>query len=513
MSTRSTVSSDMAKSHNTTTRKTEASKSKKARKVLAPRAVIFFTLLFCLSAVIGWAGAGAVDLLNALNSLDGEEGSGGFLPGLIDFGNLPERINVLVIGCDNRPGEQRARSDVLMLAGLDRKTGRVAVISIPRDTRVDVPGCGYNKINAAYAVGGAKLSCRVVEKLLDVKIPYYVVMDFNGFKGIIDTLGGVTLDVEQRMYYPEEDINLYPGVQRLNGSDALAYVRFRHYLRGDIDRIEKQKKFLLALADEVLEFKTVTRLPKLIPQIQNCVQTNFTSGEMLALARYAPKLNAQEMVLTTLPGDFLELEQGSYWQAKEHMAKGLLDRLLQPGAEVPKWQMATIDKRPKVETKETKDGQEATEQNLTGDSTGENTTGDSLNDSNFEQDAVEDNQGTNSKPTNNSDQSSNADSPKDNEGKIDEDTLDDNDGSNNKEGSSDKDSNLDNLKDNTIENSKTDISNDADSTSDDHSSNNSSSGKDINGDSSMDKNSEDNTSTTNSETGGLDGSNTNDMGA
>jgi LCP family protein required for cell wall assembly len=174
-------------------------------KVLS-RTTIFFAVLFIISVGAGWGIAGVADFVNVVNNLDSME------PGSEDEslpGSLPERINVLVIGSDNRPGETKARSDVLMVASFDQKTGRVAVVSIPRDTRVQIPGYGYNKVNAAYAFGGAKLSRQVVESLLGVEIPYYVATDFNGFKDIIDTLGGVTIDVEQRMYYPEEGINLH----------------------------------------------------------------------------------------------------------------------------------------------------------------------------------------------------------------------------------------------------------------------------------------------------------------
>jgi LCP family protein required for cell wall assembly len=321
-------------------------------KVLS-RTTIFFAVLFIISVGAGWGIAGVADFVNVVNNLDSME------PGSEDEslpGSLPERINVLVIGSDNRPGETKARSDVLMVASFDQKTGRVAVVSIPRDTRVQIPGYGYNKVNAAYAFGGAKLSRQVVESLLGVEIPYYVATDFNGFIDIIDTLGGVTIDVEQRMYYPEENINLHAGPQqRLNGEDALGFVRYRHLPLGDIDRVENQKKFLMALADEMLTLKAITKLPQLLPQIQDCVQTNFTGGQLLELARMGTKFDPTQMVVTMLPGDFLELTAGSYWQVRDGLAIGLLDTLIEPGGTPPEWQPTSIDKRPPSSNKDDKD--------------------------------------------------------------------------------------------------------------------------------------------------------------
>jgi LCP family protein required for cell wall assembly len=321
----------------------------KKKSKLLTRTNIVMLVLFFFSVGLGWGVAGAADLINVMYNL----GEDGFDSGVLSEASatLPARINILIIGADTRAGEVRARSDALMVASLDRKTGRIAVVSIPRDTLVQIPGHGKNKVNSAYALGGAKLSRQAVETLLGVEIPYYVATNFDGFKDIIDTLGGVTIDVGQRMYYPEEDINLQAGLQQLNGRDALGFVRYRHLPLGDIDRVKNQKKFLIALADEMFKLKTLTKIPQLIPQIQNCVDSNLTPGEMLELARMAVKFNPQDMIVATLPGDFLELPEGSYWQVKDKLAVGLLNQLMEPGAEVPQWQPTSIVMRPPVTEK------------------------------------------------------------------------------------------------------------------------------------------------------------------
>jgi len=149
-------------------------------------------------------------------------------------------FNALLIGTDRRTKEEAGRSDVMILTHLDPKNKKITLLSIPRDTRVEIPGHGYDKINAAFnsdyfSDGGIALSIKTVANLLGVDskdIPYYAIVNFDGFVKIIDALGGVTIDVKERMYYRswtgDVKIDLKPGVQHLDGKKALEYVRFRH---------------------------------------------------------------------------------------------------------------------------------------------------------------------------------------------------------------------------------------------------------------------------------------------
>ena len=129
-------------------------------------------------------------------------------------------VDILLLGIDARKGETMARSDTIMLARIDKKEKKVAVVSIPRDTKIPVPGSAIPKINHACAIGGPELSSQVVGKLMGIKVDYYILTNFDGFKDIINTLGGVTIDVDSRKYKPSEGIDLRPGLQRLNGKQA-----------------------------------------------------------------------------------------------------------------------------------------------------------------------------------------------------------------------------------------------------------------------------------------------------
>ena len=240
-----------------------------------------------------------------------------------------EPVNILFLGIDARPGETNTRSDTMMLACIDPEARKVAVISIPRDSRVDIPG-PVDKINNANAVGGPEAACRAVEKLMGTNVDYYVLTNFRGFAKMVDILGGVTIDVEKRMYYPAEDINLYPGVQHLNGRKALAYVRFRGDALGDIGRTERQQKFIQAFAEELLKSKTILKIPSLLPELKANVKTNMGTRTMLDLAALAVKFSPEDLVAQTLPGYFYDDPDNglSYWIVDKTKSKNLIAAML-----------------------------------------------------------------------------------------------------------------------------------------------------------------------------------------
>ncbi|HOV80710.1 MAG TPA: LCP family protein [Bacillota bacterium] len=245
-----------------------------------------------------------------------------------------KRLNVLLLGVDARQGETAARADTIILASIDPKTKRMALLSIPRDTRVNIPGHGWDKINSATVYGGPELAAKVISDLVGMSVKYYVLTNFNGFKDIVDALGGVTLDVEQDMYHWDDEdggiyeINLKKGVQRLDGDKALQYVRYRDYMMGDIDRTKHQQKFLVALAGEILQPGTIPKLPRLIPEINRYVKTNLTLSDMYTLASAARNLEDANIVTQTLPGRPLDIDGGSYWGVDPAEARQMMARLL-----------------------------------------------------------------------------------------------------------------------------------------------------------------------------------------
>jgi LCP family protein required for cell wall assembly len=267
-----------------------------------------------------------------------------------------KRTKILVLGVDARSGETNSRSDTMILVTIDPQLDKAAIVSIPRDTRVQLKGGAVDKICAGNYLGGPKYAVEVVEKLMDTKIDYYVEMNFKGFKEIVDTLGGVTINVPQRMYKPTEDIDLYPGTQKLNGRQALAFVRYREYLMGDIQRTAAQQEFLKALADEILKPKTLTKLPTLVRQLDKHMDTDLKKSDMLRLASWAPGFTADSIVTQTLPGYFYDEcdEYGnltcSYWIADKKNLAGLLDNML-AGKTVAVIQSSTNSQKKAIATK------------------------------------------------------------------------------------------------------------------------------------------------------------------
>lgn len=242
-------------------------------------------------------------------------GKGTLLSLLVGSGKK-DQVNILLLGTDER-GKEQARSDTIILLSLNTKKGEVHLISIPRDTRASIPGYGKQKVNHAHTYGGPLLLTKTVEGLLGIKVDYYVETNFSGFQKLIDEMGGVTIDVEKRMYTPDEGIDLKPGKQKLNGRDALAYVRFRMDGMGDIGRVERQQKFINAAFDQFLTWGNLVRAPWLISDALSNVKTNMPTSEMLYTARVLKGIDREKLTCQTLPGHSQTIDGLSYWIASE----------------------------------------------------------------------------------------------------------------------------------------------------------------------------------------------------
>lgn len=228
------------------------------------------------------------------------------------------KVVVMIMGVDEREGDV-GRSDTLMIATLDPKKNKAAILSIPRDSRVKIKGHGFDKINAAYAHGGYQLSQDTVENLLGVQIDHHVIINIQAFKKIIDAIGGIDIDVEKRMYYQDiwdDDggllIDLQPGMQHMDGKTAITYVRFRDE-EGDIGRVRRQQHFMQAVMDKLTSPSIIPRLPSIISEITSSIKTDLSLKQMLELV--SSLKNAQKNGLQTemLPGKGAYIDGISYW--------------------------------------------------------------------------------------------------------------------------------------------------------------------------------------------------------
>lgn len=256
-------------------------------------------------------------------------------------------VNVLLLGVDTG-ADQGNRSDTMILFSLDKRDGSLSAVAIPRDTQVRIPGRrGVDRINAAHAIGGPALAVRTVEQLLGVDVDYYVRLDYAGFKAIVDTLGGVVIDVERRMYYEDKaqglKIDLQKGLQRLNGDQALQYVRYRSDGMGDVSlvdaakgeyagRVERQLKFIRALFTQAVSAKAVLNAPELIGQLMRAVSTDMPPDVAVRLAMLAKDTPPQAIEAAVLPGAGATVGGASYWLVNEAKAREVVDRLIRRNA-------------------------------------------------------------------------------------------------------------------------------------------------------------------------------------
>jgi polyisoprenyl-teichoic acid--peptidoglycan teichoic acid transferase len=197
-----------------------------------------------------------------------------------------EPLNVLVMGVDRRPSAAEgssARSDTIMLVQVTPGTGRVELLSVPRDLYVEVEPGYEDRINTAYTYGGIDRARAVMEGLTGVQIDNYVIVDFEGFEEIINAIGGVKVDVGHDMF--PEKWHMGDGVQRLGGRKALFYARYRGTPRADLDRIEHQQKLLSALRRQAFRWNTVTKVPQIVKVANENVDTDLGLWRVISLGR------------------------------------------------------------------------------------------------------------------------------------------------------------------------------------------------------------------------------------
>ena len=229
-----------------------------------------------------------------------------------------DKANIMIMGVDSREDDV-GRSDTLMVATIDPKKDQASILSIPRDTRVKIKNHGFDKINHAYAFGGHELTKDTVENFLGVTLDHYIIIDTHAFQRIIDTIGGIDIDVEKRMYYedPWDDdgglvINLQPGMQHMDGKTAITYVRYRDE-EGDLGRIQRQQKFMKALFDKIASPSIIMKIPSIIKEISNSIKTDMSIRQMIEFAGTIKESQKNSLKTDMVPGKPLYIDEVSYW--------------------------------------------------------------------------------------------------------------------------------------------------------------------------------------------------------
>jgi LCP family protein required for cell wall assembly len=226
-----------------------------------------------------------------------------------------DRTNILLLGVDRRPGQNWVvRTDTIIIVTIDPVNKTVGMLSIPRDLQIEIPGYGERRINEAhergevdkYPGGGPALLARTIEVNFGVSIDYYVMIDFQGFVKIVDTLGGIDVNVPKTLHdtmYPgptAKDPNAYktihfdPGWQHMDGQRALEYARSR-MSTSDFDRAKRQQLILLAIREKALSLNILTKVPALLATAGDMVRTDIPPGEMLDLGLLASQIDMSSL--------------------------------------------------------------------------------------------------------------------------------------------------------------------------------------------------------------------------
>lgn len=224
-------------------------------------------------------------------------------------------VNVLIVGLDNVEGG--SRTDAIALAIFDAENMALRIASIPRDSRVYIPGRSWDKINHAYVYGGIKLLRETLVNLTGMPIDYFVKINYKSFPRIVDMLGGIDIYVEKKLHYNDYSgklfINIPAGQQHMDGKTALGYVRFRHDPLGDIGRVKRQQKFIDLMMKKLKTPAIIPRIPALVNELIDSVDTDLAPLEALKLLQFTNSLPADRITMFMAPGKTGFSKNISYW--------------------------------------------------------------------------------------------------------------------------------------------------------------------------------------------------------
>lgn len=291
-----------------------AVRKRKKRRSLNPAAG--FLLLFIMLLSGAWCGYAAMNaILPSTGDWSGDADA-----------EMLHNINILVLGCDEREGDSATRADVIMLATIRPEAKQVSVFSIPRDTRVAIAEHGKDKVNHAMAYGGIPLIQSTLENLLGVQIDHYVKVNFDGFINVIDALGGVNVTVPCRMYKPLEAIDLQEGYQTLDGSEALAFVRWRGDGMGDYGRIERQQQFLTALTGKVKDMSLGQAL-NVASAVMDSIETDMSIKQMTSYGVNLLGIGSEDVRTYSFVGEAVWINGVNYVEPDMTAINDIIDKM------------------------------------------------------------------------------------------------------------------------------------------------------------------------------------------
>jgi len=206
------------------------------------------------------------------------------------------QVNILLLGSDARPNEGGFRTDIIVWVSLNPEDGYVSAISFPRDLYVSIPGIGYNRINTAFIYGGFDLLADTFEVNFGIRPDHYVMVDFNGFKTVIDDLGGIDVQAAQNLsdscatwIKANGWCSVGPGLVHMDGEVALWYARSR-YSTSDIDRARRSQEVIKAIFERLMKLDVVLKAPELFKAYRNYVDTDIDITDVVSLLPFASQI-------------------------------------------------------------------------------------------------------------------------------------------------------------------------------------------------------------------------------
>jgi LCP family protein required for cell wall assembly len=220
------------------------------------------------------------------------------------------RTNILLLGSDEREGEGGFRTDIILLLSIDAAAKTVSAVSFPRDLWVEPPGMDGMKINMVQGLGGFEATQSMFETSFGVYPDYYVQTNFQGFRNIIDSLGGVDVEIGQELTddcdLPQQvdgDCTVVPGMQHMDGATALWYVRSRH-TSSDFDRMRRMQEVMTAAFKRLMSLNALSHIAELYDEFSGSVETNLRIKEILRLAPVASEVfGDRERIRTAAVGE------------------------------------------------------------------------------------------------------------------------------------------------------------------------------------------------------------------
>lgn len=283
-------------------------------------------------------GASLFEKINFASSIDRHD-EGDLTEDTIEPKDKDELL-FLLLGVDtyNIKTAGNERTDTIILSSVNFKTGDIKMLSIPRDTRLLVNG-KLDKVNHAHGYGGIDLTLETIRDFLNVDLEHYVKLDYKAVEEIVDAIGGVKIDVPRRMKYEDTTegkefyVDLEAGMQTLDGDQAIQFLRWRKnsdgtgYPEGDVGRIQAQQSFMKEVVKQTLRPRNILRLPRLARTYYNYVDTNIPMTTVLRGVGMSNKIDLDNMITATIPGEGQYIGGISYYTHYENQLREVIEEM------------------------------------------------------------------------------------------------------------------------------------------------------------------------------------------